>query len=63
MFTILLPQSVSRDLWNQLWEFVRDVKPDFSNYDQVTGAWPSQIDLFVESMKAKGAKKAEEKDD
>jgi hypothetical protein len=39
-------KSVSSDVWNQLWEFARDIKSDLSNYE-VDGAWPVLFDDFV----------------
>ena len=41
---------VSSDLWLQVYEFSRDVKPDMSGYDE-EGAWPVIIDDFVEYMR------------
>lgn len=32
-------RAISRDTWVQLFEFVRTVKPDFSNFDE-SAAWP-----------------------
>ena len=32
-------RAISRDTWVQLFEFVRAVKPDFSNFDE-SAAWP-----------------------
>jgi len=39
-------KTVSSDVWHQLWEFARDIKPDLSNYE-VDGAWPVLFDDFV----------------
>lgn len=39
-------KAVTKDLWNQFYDFIKTVKPDFSNYD-ANGAWPSAIDEFV----------------
>lgn len=43
-------KAVSKDVWNQLYEFMSTVKTDFSNYDS-DGAWPVMIDEFVDKMK------------
>lgn len=32
-------RAISKDTWVQLFEFVRSVKPDFSNFDE-SAAWP-----------------------
>jgi DCN1-like protein 1/2 len=32
-------RAISKDTWVQLFEFVRAVKPDFSNFDE-SAAWP-----------------------
>ncbi len=45
-------KSIPKDLWEQLYEFAKEVKPDFSNYEE-DGAWPVTIDAFVEAVKAK----------
>lgn len=43
-------KAISRDTWNLLLEFVRNVHSDLSNYDE-DGAWPVLIDDFVHYMK------------
>lgn len=40
---------ISKDLWEQLYEFAKDVRADLSNYDE-DAAWPSAIDEFVEDL-------------
>eukprot|EP00798_Chlamydomonas_sp_ICE-L_P015364 gene15366-21450_t len=45
-------RAISQDTWTQLLDFTRTVKPDFSNFDEMS-AWPYLIDEFVESMKSK----------
>ena len=45
--------TISLDLWTMTYEFVRTIKADFSNYDGVSGAWPTAIDTFVELQKKK----------
>ena len=50
-------RAVSKDTWQQLLEFTRQIKPDFSNYDEA-GAWPYVLDCFVEHMKEKQAANA-----
>jgi len=53
-------KTVSQDLWTMLYEFARDVKPDLSNYD-ADGAWPADIDAFVEFVKeGQAPKKADD---
>lgn len=44
-------RAISRDTWTQLLDFMQNVKPDFSNYDDA-GAWPYLLDEFVEQMRA-----------
>lgn len=39
-------RAVSRDTWNQLYDFMMTIKPNFSNFDDA-GAWPYLIDEFV----------------
>lgn len=50
-------RSVSRDTWVLLYDFMRLVKEDFSNYD-AEGAWPVLIDEFVAWAKNERASKA-----
>merc|ERR1712130_447316 len=41
--------SISRDLWEQLYEFLLEVKADLSNWSEDdSGCWPSVIDEYVE---------------
>jgi len=47
-------KTVSKDVWLQLYDFAKDVKPDLSNYDADGGSWPSLIDEFVTHVKAGG---------
>jgi DCN1-like protein 1/2 len=42
-------KTVTKDLWEQLYEFARDVKPDLSNWED-NGAWPVAVDDFVEML-------------
>jgi len=51
-------KAISRDIWEQVFEFSRDVKPDLSNFE-LDGAWPGVIDEFAAFVKAKKAKVAE----
>ncbi|KDD75809.1 cullin [Helicosporidium sp. ATCC 50920] len=44
--------AISKDTWMQLLEFIRTIKPDFSNYDE-GGSWPYLLDEFVEEMRPK----------
>ena len=44
-------RAVSKDTWNQLYDFSKSIKPDLSNFDE-TAAWPVMIDEFVEWKKA-----------
>jgi len=39
-------KTVSKDVWLQLFEFAKEVKPDLSNFDP-DAAWPGIIDEFV----------------
>lgn len=42
---------VDKDLWNQIWDFARDVRPSGSNWDDLDdGSWHSQIDSFVDYL-------------
>eukprot|EP00878_Enallax_costatus_P003752 GHUV01003968.1.p1 GENE.GHUV01003968.1~~GHUV01003968.1.p1 ORF type:complete len:254 (+),score=70.65 GHUV01003968.1:404-1165(+) len=43
-------RAISKDTWVQLYEFARQIKPDFSNFDEA-GAWPYLMDEFVDHMK------------
>lgn len=43
-------RAISRDTWSQLWDFIRSVKEDLSDYDE-NGAWPYLIDEFVEHVR------------
>jgi len=45
-------KTVSSDVWHQLFEFARDIKPDLSNYE-VDGAWPVLFDEFVAYVQEK----------
>ena len=38
-------KSVSEDLWNMTYDFVRDVKADLSGYDD-DGSWPGTHGWF-----------------
>jgi DCN1-like protein 1/2 len=53
-------KQVSKDIWEQVFEFARDIKADLSNYED-DGAWPVVIDEFVDFVKVKkGLKKKDE---
>jgi len=43
-------KSISKDTWNQLFEFVRLINNDIEKYDP-DGAWPVVIDEFVAYLK------------
>jgi len=43
-------KQVSRDLWDMLFEFGKDIKADLSNWED-NGAWPVIVDEFVEFVK------------
>jgi hypothetical protein len=45
-------KAINKDTWDLFWDFHRQVKSDFSNYDPA-GAWPSTIDEFVDYMASK----------
>jgi hypothetical protein len=45
-------KAINKDTWDLFWDFHRQVKPDFSNYDPA-GAWPSTIDEFVDHAASK----------
>lgn len=47
-------RAISRDTWAQLLDFMQNVRPDFSNYDDA-GAWPYLMDDFVEWQRSKAA--------
>ncbi|GAA5834717.1 hypothetical protein JCM3766R1_003217 [Sporobolomyces carnicolor] len=51
-------KSVSQDVWNQLFEFLKTVGPDLEGWSEMD-AWPSTIDRFVEWKQAKDAAAAE----
>jgi hypothetical protein len=44
-------EGISRDVWNQISVFNRDIADDLSKFDE-DGAWPVLIDEFVEALKA-----------
>ena len=44
-------RSISRDVWKQLFEFAKQIKPDLTNFDE-NGAWPVLIDEFVATLKS-----------
>jgi len=52
-------KMVSKDLWDQVYEFGVDIKPDLSNWAD-DGAWPVSIDDFVQFL-LKEKEKGEEK--
>mmetsp|Transcript_13398 Transcript_13398/g.34367 ORF Transcript_13398/g.34367 Transcript_13398/m.34367 type:complete len:252 (-) Transcript_13398:1458-2213(-) len=45
-------RAISKDTWTQLLDFIKSIKPDFSNFDD-NGAWPYLIDEFVEYVNEK----------
>ncbi|KAH8077913.1 Cullin binding-domain-containing protein [Filobasidium floriforme] len=45
-------KPVSKDVWGLFVDFVRTIDPDYANYDE-DGAWPSVIDEFYASQRAK----------
>ncbi|KAG2444397.1 hypothetical protein HXX76_001150 [Chlamydomonas incerta] len=47
-------RAIAKDTWLQLLDFIRSVKPDFSNFDE-NSAWPYLLDEFVEHMREKRA--------
>ncbi|KAG1667415.1 hypothetical protein FOA52_004832 [Chlamydomonas sp. UWO 241] len=50
-------RAVSRDTWQQLLDFIKTIKPDFSNFDD-TAAWPYLLDEFVSEVKGTKETKA-----
>jgi len=53
-------KTISKDIWEQTFEFAKDIKPDLTNYEDEDsgGAWPVLFDEFVTfARKAKGLKK------
>jgi len=42
-------KMVTKDLWDQFYEFGVDIKPDLSNWSD-DGAWPVTIDDFVQEL-------------
>ncbi|PNW88114.1 hypothetical protein CHLRE_01g014850v5 [Chlamydomonas reinhardtii] len=47
-------RAIAKDTWQQLLDFIKSVKPDFSNFDE-NSAWPYLLDEFVEHMREKRA--------
>lgn len=47
-------RAISKDTWSQLYDFIKTVKPDFSNFDE-NSAWPYLIDEFVEHVRSSKA--------
>ncbi|KAG2452598.1 hypothetical protein HYH02_002835 [Chlamydomonas schloesseri] len=45
-------RAISKDTWQQLYDFIKTVKPDFSNFDE-NSAWPYLLDEFVDHIKTK----------
>lgn len=45
-------RAIAKDTWDQLLEFAKTIKPDFSNFDE-NGAWPYLLDEFVEYIQKK----------
>jgi len=52
-------RAISKDTWVQLFEFVKNIKPDFSNFD-ADAAWPYLLDEFVDYMREKKGIKVEQ---
>lgn len=50
-------KAISRDTWQQFYDFQRSINKDFSNYDP-DGAWPVLIDEFVEWARPKAQSKS-----
>ncbi|KAF5827375.1 DCN1-like protein 2 [Dunaliella salina] len=44
-------RAISKDTWTQLYDFIKTVKPDFSNFEESSSAWPYLIDEFVEHIR------------
>jgi DCN1-like protein 1/2 len=44
-------KAVSKDIWEQFYEFISTINDDFDNHDY-DSAWPVVIDDFVEFMKS-----------
>uniref|UniRef100_A0A6A7FU92 Defective in cullin neddylation protein n=1 Tax=Hirondellea gigas TaxID=1518452 RepID=A0A6A7FU92_9CRUS len=49
---------VNRDVWEQLLDFLSCHKPDLSDYDEESGAWPILFDEFVRDFTEKRAKQS-----
>lgn len=49
--------GITRDLWDQFFEFITDIKSDLSNWES-NGAWPSFIDDFVEHLQSRAGKQS-----
>jgi DCN1-like protein 1/2 len=45
-------KAISKDVWQQLWEFMATYPRDLSNYDELA-AWPLIFDEFAEWCRTK----------
>jgi hypothetical protein len=52
-FSTVVKQPVTRDIWNEVYDFLESMQPGFTNYDFSAGCWNSVLDEFLEWRNSK----------